>query len=214
MSHHKIFIIGIAGASGGGKTHLADTIMKSLHDIGVTEVEILSSDNYYLRPPQGIDVAKHNWDRPEALDLKLLCDNIKALKRGDIVEIPKYNFVVHARESYPEKVINGSKTKVVIVEGIFVLSDEAIRSEFDLKLFTLLDQDICLARRIKRDISERGRDHNSVIEQYQKYVKPSYHAYIEPTKIYADLIISSSEYTDTSIFIDVISTYVQKHICV
>jgi uridine kinase len=209
---HKIFIIGIAGASGGGKTHLADTVMKSLHDIGVSEVEIISSDNYYLKPPNGTDLAKHNWDKPDSLDLKLLCSNIKALKRGEIVEIPKYNFVRHEREKQPEKIIDGGKVKVVIVEGIFVLSDECIRSEFNLKLFTLLDQDICLGRRIERDTSERGRDHKSVIEQYQKYVKPAYHTYIEPTKVYADLIISSSEYTDTSIFIDVISTYVQKHI--
>lgn len=212
MAQHKIFVIGIAGASGCGKTHLANTIMKSLHDTGVTEVEILSSDNYYIRPPQGVDVTKHNWDRPDSLDLELLRDNIRVLKRGELVEIPKFNFVTYEREVESEKKIDGMRTKVVIVEGIFVLTNEEIRNEFDLKLFTLLDPDICLARRIKRDISERGRNYNSVIEQYQKFVKPAYHTFIEPVKIHADLIISSSEYTDTSVFIDVISTYVQKHI--
>jgi uridine kinase len=212
MSQHKIFIIGIAGASGGGKTHLASTIMKSLHDVEITEVEILSSDNYYVRPPLEVNVEDYNWDKPEALDLKLLCKNIKSLKQGEMVEIPKYNFVTHSREIEPEKIIDGSKTKVVIVEGIFVLIDPNLRLEFNLKLFTHLDPDICLARRINRDISERGREYASVIDQYQKHVKPAYHAQIEPTKIYADLIISSSEYTDTSTFIDVISTYVKVHI--
>jgi uridine kinase len=209
---HKIFIIGIAGASGGGKTHLANIITESLHKIGVMEVEIISSDNYYKSPAHGVDLNKHNWDKPKALDLQLLCEHIKMLKEYKTIEIPKYNFFVHAREKEPEKLIDGGKVKVVIVEGIFVLYDESIRSQFDLKLFTLLDQDICLARRIKRDTSERGRDHNSVIEQYQEFVKPSYHRYVEPTKVYADIIVSSSEYTDTSIFIDIISTYVQKHI--
>lgn len=211
-SDHKIFIIGITGASGAGKTHLANMITKSLHKIGVKEVETISSDNYYKKPPQGVDVTKHNWDKPKALDLKLLCEHIEALKKGEIVEIPKYNFVIHAREDKPDKIIDGNKTKVVIVEGIFVLYDENIRPQFNLKLFTLLDPDICLARRLERDISKRGRDYISVLTQYQKFVKPAYHTYIEPTKIYADIIISSSEYTDSSICIDMISIYVQKYI--
>jgi uridine kinase len=105
-------------------------------------------------------------------------------------------------------VIDGSKVKLIIVEGLFVLYDTNLRSLYDLKIFTLLDPDICLARRLQRDIEERGNTYKQTIEQYQRDVKPSYLTFIEPTKKYADIIISTSEYTDTSISIDVLKAYI------
>jgi|688.fasta_scaffold487449_1 uridine kinase len=211
----NLFVIGIAGASGCGKTFFAQAIKEKLETDGFIGVELISCDNYYksyidnlgrnIKAPND-----YNWDVPNVLDLDLLAEHIQDLKDRKPVNIPKYNFGTSQREGI-EKTIYGNNTKILIVEGLFVLFDENLRNKFDLKIFTLLDSDICLARRLTRDVEERGKSFADTIKQYQLHVKPSYVNYIEPTKRFADLIISTSEFSDTKKSIDIIGTFIQKN---
>jgi uridine kinase len=203
----KIFIIGISGPSGSGKTFLAEKIKDTIITRGIQEIEIISCDNYYKDETNLLDFA--NKDIPDALDLKLLEKHLLELQKGNMVEIPKYNFDTAKREIMSDKIINGSLIKILIVEGLFVLHDENIRKLLNLKLFTLLDADICLARRINRDIKIRNKSYEDILSKYQKFVKPSYVSIIEPSKKFADLIISTSEFCDTKIYLDVIINYIQ-----
>lgn len=206
----KIFIIGISGSSGSGKTYLAEKIKDAIIKKGIPEIEIISCDNYYKDENNYVEFV--NKDIPEALDLQLLEQHLLELQKGKMVEIPKYNFDTAKREIMSDKIINGSLIKILIVEGLFVLHDENIRKLLNLKLFTLLDPDICLARRINRDIIMRNKSYEDILLKYQKFVKPSYVSIIEPSKKFADLIISTSEYCDTKIYLDVIINYVQTKI--
>jgi uridine kinase len=206
----KIFIIGISGSSGSGKTYLAEKIKDAIIKKGIPEIEIISCDNYYKDENNLVKFV--NKDIPEALDLQLLEQHLLELQKGKMVEIPKYNFDTAKREIMSDKIINGSLIKILIVEGLFVLHDENIRKLLNLKLFTLLDPDICLARRINRDIIMRNKSYEDILLKYQKFVKPSYVSIIEPSKKFADLIISTSEYCDTKIYLDVIINYVQTKI--
>jgi uridine kinase len=204
----KKFFIGIGGASGCGKTYFANSLKKKLEETGLDGIEIVSCDNYYRSYPNGKKApASHNWDVPDALDLDLLADDLNKIKLNKKINIPKYNFITSQREGV-EKELDGSKIKIIIVEGLFVLFNDKLREEFDLRIFTLLDSDICLARRLQRDVQERGKSYKETLEQYQMHVKPSYVNYIEPTKRYADIIISTSEFTDTSKSVDIIGTYI------
>ena len=206
----KIFIIGISGSSGSGKTYLAEKIKDTIIKKGIPEIEIISCDNYYKDENNYVEFV--NKDIPDALDLQLLEQHLLELQKGKMVEIPKYNFDTAKREIMSEKIINGSLIKILIIEGLFVLHDENIRKLLNLKLFTLLDPDICLARRINRDIIMRNKSYEDILLKYQKFVKPSYVSIIEPSKKFADLIISTSEYCDTKIYLDVIINYVQTKI--
>jgi uridine kinase len=206
----KLFIIGISGSSGSGKTYLAERIKDSIIAKGIQEIEIISCDNYYKDETNLLDFV--NKDIPDALDLQLLEQHLLELQKGNIVEIPKYNFDTAKREKICEKIINGLLIKIIIVEGLFVLHDENLRKLLNLKLFTLLDPDICLARRINRDIKIRNKSYEDILLKYQKFVKPSYLNIIEPSKKFADLIISTSEFCDTKIYLDVIINYIQTKI--
>jgi len=206
----KIFIIGISGSSGSGKTFLAERIKNAIIKKGIPEIEIISCDNYYKDENinENNSVELGNKDIPEALDLQLLMHHLLELQKGKMVEIPKYNFDTAKREIMSDKIINGNLIKILIVECLFVLHDENIKKLLDLKLFTLLDPDICLARRINRDIKIRNKSYEDILVKYQKFVKPSYISIIEPSKKFADLIISTSEFCDTKIYLDVIINYV------
>lgn len=203
---HNLFIIGVAGASGCGKTYFSELLKSKLGNEGV---EIISCDNYYKPYPGGKAPADFNWDVPEALDLDLLKGHLASLKAGKSIEVPKYDFLTSQR-SKSEVGLDGGALKIIIVEGLFVFLDTSLRDLFNLKIFTWLEPDICLARRLVRDFKERGKAYEETIHQYQTQVKPAYVNFIEPTKKYADLIISTSEYTNTSISIDVIKTYVKE----
>ena len=211
MAVSDVFIIGIAGASGCGKTYFANMLKEKVGSSGVESIEIISCDNYYKPYPGGVKAPDDfNWDVPEVLELELLEKHLRDLKNGLMINVPKYDFLTSQRFVEPDKVVDGSKVKVVIVEGLFVLMIESLRSLFNLKLFTWLDADICLARRLVRDVKERGYSYEHTIHQYQTQVKPTYVNFIEPTKKYADLIISSSEYTDNKVGLDVICSYVKR----
>jgi uridine kinase len=212
----NLFVIGIAGASGCGKTFFAQAIKTKLETDGFIGVELISCDNYYksyqdIHGRNMVAPADYNWDVPNVLDLELLANHIQDLKDKKSVNIPNYNFITSQREERFLKTIYGNNTKILIVEGLFVLFDENLRNKFDLKIFTLLDSDICLARRLTRDVEERHKPFAETIKQYQLQVKPSYVNYIEPTKRFADLIISTSEFSDTKKSIDIISTFIKKN---
>ena len=163
-------IVGVAGGSGSGKTCIATLIGESLQGVRVVSV---SSDSYYKGLAPGADAASNNWDHPAALDLELLAAHLNDLRAGRSIRVPEYSFVAHAR--MPEaaaRFVSAADTDVVIVDGIFVLHDEGVRAACDLTLYTVEDLDVCLARRMRRDIAERGRTIESVLNQYLRFVRP------------------------------------------
>ncbi len=179
------FIIGIAGGSGSGKTTLARLIMER---IGPESIAFLPHDAYYRDfshlPPE--ERLKVNYDHPDTLETSLLIRHLQELKAGRAVERPVYDFATHARRSETVRV---EPRPIVLVEGILVLAEPELRKMFDLKLFVDTDPDIRFIRRLQRDIRERGRTVEMVIEQYLSTVRPMHLEFVEPSKRYADLII-------------------------
>jgi uridine kinase len=186
-------IIGIAGASGSGKTTIAKRISKELRSDAV----IINHDAYY-RDFKNLTVeerAKLNFDHPDSLDTALMIENIKALKNGVPIEKPEYDFTVHSRKS---TTVTVAPVSVIIVEGILIFTDAKLRELFDIKIFVDTDLDLCLIRRIERDVKERGRSLDSVLTQYQQTVKPMYHEFVEASKRYADIIIPEGGFNDVA----------------
>lgn len=185
------FIIGVAGGTASGKTSVCDIIISSLKD---HRVSLISQDSFY-RPlteeeKERANDADYNFDHPDAFDWDLLHQTIEALrnqnKMGKPIGIPVYDFVTHSRLE-ETRVIYGAD--VIIMEGILAFYPADLRELFDLKIFVDADADTRLARRVVRDINHRGRDVMGVIRQYEKFVKPAFDEYINPTKKYADVII-------------------------
>ena len=165
-------IVGVAGGSGSGKTCIATLISQSRALQGVRVVSI-SSDSYYKGLLPGVNAAENNWDHPAALDLELLAAHLQDLRAGRSIRVPEYSFVEHARmPDAAAHFVSAADTDVVIVDGIFVLHDEGVRTACDLTLFTVEDLDVCLARRLRRDIAERGRTIENVLIQYLRVVRP------------------------------------------
>jgi uridine kinase len=183
-AHHGSFVIVIGGASGSGKTSLS-SIMRD-HMPPDLDVVCIPCDNYYKGLEEDEDPANHNFDHPDSLDFDLLAEHLQALGNGEAIEMPLYDFSTHQRLTETEHV---EPADVVIVDGIFTLWMENVRSVCDLRVFTVEDLDVCLARRLRRDIVERGRSIESVLVQYQRFVKPAYHNFIRPSMIHADIII-------------------------
>ncbi len=179
------FTIGIAGGSGSGKTTLARLIMEH---IGPEHIAFLPHDAYYKDfshlPLE--ERARQNFDHPNALETDLLIEHIQALKRGEPVHRPVYDFATYSRK--PETVLVEPRP-VILVEGILVLAEPRLRALFDLKLYVDTDPDIRFIRRLLRDIRERGRTLDMVVEQYLRTVRPMHLEFVEPSKRYADLII-------------------------
>ena len=188
MSVTPIFI-GIAGASASGKSLLAGTIYQELkQELGDSALAIIKEDSYY-REQGNLTIEERteiNYDHPNAFDHSLLCEHIEQLRQGKPVECPTYDYVHHNRA---DETVTIAATPVVIIEGILLYHMEALRELFSLKLFIDTPLDICLARRIERDVNERGRTVESVLSQYQKTVRPMYREFVEPSKFYADLIV-------------------------
>ena len=177
--------IGIAGGSGSGKTTVAQAILER---VGADRIAFLQHDSYYrdlsgLPPTQRAEL---NFDHPNSLETDLLIEHILSLKDGRGVEVPIYNFATHSRTT---RTFHVAARRVVIVEGILIFVDAALRTLFDLKIFVDTDADLRFIRRLERDITERERTTESVIKQYQATVRPMHLEFVEPSKRYADVII-------------------------
>ncbi|CAI2167877.1 13122_t:CDS:10 [Funneliformis geosporum] len=194
--------------SASGKTSVSVRIIENLN---VPWVVLLSMDSFYkvLNPKDKVDALNNNFnfDHPDAFDFDILFDTLKNMKEGKKVDVPIYDFVTHAR--LPQT-ISLYGANVIIFEGIFALYDQRILDLMDLKVFVDTDSDIRLIRRLKRDINERGRDFNGVIQQYQKFVKPAFDQYIQPTVKNADVIIPRG--LDNLVAIDLITKHIQRQL--
>jgi uridine kinase len=199
-------ILGIAGGTGSGKTTVVDQI---LHELPTDEVTIISQDSYY-RQNDHLSYAERcqiNFDHPNAIDFELLVEHLLQLKEGRPIEQPIYSFVTHNR--IEDKLITYPK-RVVIVEGILIFTDKMLRDLFDIKVFVHADSDERLIRRLKRDMKERGRDLNEVLERYQSTLKPMHEEFIEPTKNFADIIIPNDNYN--TVAIEIVRTVINERL--
>jgi uridine kinase len=201
-----MLIIGIAGGTGSGKTTVVHQIM---NELPTTEVGIISQDSYYRETSNLTyeERTKINFDHPRAIDFELITSHLKDLKAGKTIEQPVYSFVTHNRTCDVELT---HPRKVMIVEGILILSNAELRDMFDIKIFVHADSDERLIRRLKRDISERGRDMEEVLNRYQTTLKPMHEQFIEPTKTFADIIIPNDRYN--TVAIDVVRAVINQRI--
>jgi uridine kinase len=185
MNNHSPLVIGIAGGSGSGKTTVAQTILQR---VGPDRISFLQHDAYYkdlsgLPPAQR---AEGNFDHPNSLETELLTQHILQLKSGQPVEVPVYDFSTHSRT---DRTYTVQPRGVILVEGILIFTEAALRDLFNVKIFVDTDPDLCFIRRLERDISERGRTTESVVKQYLSTVRPMHLEFVEPSKRYADVII-------------------------
>ncbi|MEN6436348.1 MAG: uridine kinase [Anaerolineaceae bacterium] len=185
MPKQTPIVIGIAGGSGSGKTTVAQAILKA---VGSHRIAFIQHDAYYrdLKDLPPIQRAQVNFDHPDSLESDLLTQHIIELKNWRPVFIPVYDFTTHTRTTETIKV---NPQKVIIVEGILIFSDAVLRNMFDVKIFVDTDPDIRFIRRLNRDIKERGRTTESVVNQYLNTVRPMHLDFVEPSKRYADIII-------------------------
>ena len=178
-------VIGVAGGSGSGKTTVVRRIVESL---GLSQGNVLEHDRYY-RDRNDLRLEERaalNYDHPDALETDLLVDHVRELKAGRPIQVPLYDFTRYARRAETETV---APRTAIIVEGILIFTDRALRDLMDVKVFVDADADTRFIRRLQRDVAERGRTMDSVVEQYLGTVKPMHFEFVEPTKRYADLII-------------------------
>lgn len=182
-------VIAIAGASASGKSLIASTIYKELkNELGTDNIGIISEDAYY-RDQSHLTMEeriKTNYDHPNSMDHHLLVEHLRQLKQGNSIEIPEYDYTEHNRKTTTK---HFEPKKIIILEGILLLTDENIRNEINVSIFVDAPLDICFIRRLQRDMVERGRSMESVISQYRKTVRPMFLQFIEPSKQYADIIV-------------------------
>ncbi len=178
-------IIGIAGASGSGKTLVAHTLYNKL---GSDKVVIIQEDSYYkdLSHLPFEERTKFNFDHPDAFDHHLLVEHLKKLREGESIEHPLYDYTTHSRKKETQRV---GPHQIIIIEGILILAIPELRELLDIKIYIDTPPDICFIRRLERDIQERGRTVDNVIRQYLETVRPMYLQFVEPSKRYADIII-------------------------
>ncbi|GLT33101.1 hypothetical protein SLA2020_077150 [Shorea laevis] len=204
------FVIGVSGGTASGKTTVCDMIIQQLRD---HRVVLVSQDSFYrgLTPEESRRVHEYNFDHPDAFDTEQLLDCIQKLKSGQSYQVPIYDFKSHSRRTDSFRQVNASD--VIILEGILVFHDQRVRNLMNMKIFLDTDDDVRLARRIKRDIVERGRDVNSVLEQYAKFVKPAFDDFVLPTKKYADVIIprGASNHVAIDLIVQHIRTKLGQH---
>ena len=183
-------IVGIAGGSGSGKTTIVSRITEIVRDYA-----LVPQDNYYRSAEHltNQSITEFNFDHPDAFDSELLFEHLQALKDGSPIRMPQYDFVHNRRRSDTVLV---EPRRLVILEGIMVFHDKRIRDLIDLKLYVDTPDDIRFIRRLQRDITERGRTVESVIAQYQAVVRPGHYEFVEPTKVYADLIIPEGGFNE------------------
>lgn len=182
---NSVYVIGIAGGSGSGKSTFAARLMQAFPD----SVALVSCDNYY-KAHDDIPLEERrllNYDAPEALEFDLMVSHLQALKRGEAVDCPVYDFTLHNRS---DKVVRIDPRPVIIVDGILILSDPALRETFDLKIYVETDADERILRRARRDMEVRGRKIDDIMAQYLNTVKPMHETHVEPSKKHADLILN------------------------
>jgi uridine kinase len=198
-------VIGIAGGTGSGKTTLMKNIIQRFGDV----VTVISHDNYYKRHDDLTyeERCLLNYDEPAAFETELMTAHLDQLRQGNAIECPVYDFTVHNRSDETVTIV---PKKVILVEGILIFADEALRSLMDIRIFVDTDADIRLCRRIKRDVNKRGRTLESVLTQYQTTVKPMHEKYVEPSKRYADLVVP--EGGKNMIALDMILGRIQRHL--
>jgi len=202
----KVFIIGIAGGSGSGKTRLAKNVLKEINN---KQVQAITVDSYYkdLSHLTFDERAKNNFDHPDAIDFDLLYHDLKDIMDNKTIATPLYDYKTHTREK--EKSNKIENVKVIILEGILALYNSDIRNLMSMKIFVDTPSDVRLLRRIKRDVNKRARSIESVTEQYNNTVKPMFLKFVKPTKDYADLIVPNGG--KNKISIDAIVTNIKKH---
>jgi uridine kinase len=201
-----MLIIGIAGGTGSGKTTVVNQILKHLP---TDEVCVISQDSYYKATDNLSydERTKINFDHPRAIDFDLIIEHLIDLKAGKTINQPVYSFVTHNRT---KDVIITHPKKVIIVEGILIFNSKALRDLFDIKIFVHADTDERLIRRVRRDISERGRDIDEVLTRYQTTLKPMHQQFIEPTKNYADMIIPNDRFN--TVAIDIVRSVINERL--
>ena len=180
----NILVIGIAGGSGSGKTTLMNNIVSRFSE----DITVLSHDSYYRRHDDMTyeERCQLNYDEPAALETELMVKHLNLLRQGQAIDCPVYDFTVHNRS---DEVTRIEPSRVIIVEGILIFENEALRDLMDIRIFVDTDADIRLCRRVKRDVNKRGRSLESVLTQYQQTVKPMYEKYVEPSKKYAHILV-------------------------
>lgn len=191
----NVTVIGVAGGSGSGKSTLVKRLQEAFH---VEQVATLCHDYYYKSFSNLTfeERTKLNYDHPQSFDTDMMVEHIKSLKNGVPVKRPVYSFVEHDRQK--ESVLV-APTKVLIVDGILIFENKDLRDLMDMKVYVDTDADLRLARRILRDVNERGRSMNSVIEQYVSTVKPMHDEFVEPSKRYADVIIPEGGFNSVAV---------------
>ena len=187
-------IIGIAGGTGSEKSTLADNIRKEF----ANNITMLSHDYYYKSNSHlSFDERKKlNYDHPDAFDTDLLIEHLNKLKKGEVIYRPNYSFVTHLREEQTVEVV---PKKVILLDGILIFENKELRDMMDIKIFVDTDADIRFIRRLVRDVSDRGRTLESVIEQYTTTVKPMHEQFVEPSKKYADIIVPEGGYNHVAL---------------
>lgn len=201
-----MLIIGIAGGTGCGKTTVVNQI---IDELPTSEVTVISQDSYYrdMSHLSYSERVKINFDHPRAIDFNLMREHLSQLKQGNAIQQPVYSFVEHNRTG---QTIITRPCKVVIVEGILIFTHPEIRELFDIKIYVHADSDERLIRRIKRDISERGRSVDEVLNRYQTTLKPMHQQFIDPTKEFADIIIPNNK--RNFVAIDIVKTIIHNRI--
>lgn len=205
MEQQDIIVIGIAGGTGSGKT----TITREIVEHFGSDVTVIYHDNYYKEHHDMSyeERSKLNYDHPDAFDTDLLVEDLKALRQGEAIECPLYDYTIHDRSSQTLMI---RPARVIIVEGILIFHSPALRDQMDIKLFVDADADVRILRRIQRDVKERGRSLDSVISQYLTTVKPMHEAFVEPSKRYADIIIP--EGGQNKVALDMVINRVRAHL--
>ncbi len=195
-------IIGIAGGTGSGKTTIADAIIKEIQE----NITIITQDSYYKSFEQVTLEERHkiNFDHPRSFDTDLLLDHLKSLKQRVPIRMPLFDYVTHLRK---KETILKNPNKIIILEGILIFDQEDIRNMCDIKIFVDTDADIRILRRISRDMKERGRELESIMNQYLNTVRPMHLEFVEPSKRFADIIIPEGGFN--KIGIDMIITKIR-----
>jgi uridine kinase len=185
MSGLESIVIGVAGGTGSGKTTVSERILAQI-EVGC--IAYLQHDSYYYdnshMPPA--DRARRNYDHPASLDTPLLVEHLRALRRGEAVNVPLYDFATHTRQHETRRV---EPARVVLAEGILIFAEKELRELMDIRIYVDTDADIRFIRRFDRDVKERGRTPDSIIQQYLSTVRPMHLEFVEPSKRYADVIV-------------------------